>query len=98
VRENDRMMAKLIRLPRLKNGDKSNFGIMKTNCFSVTSYDGDVSATKLVLFPKVARINHSCAPNCHHYWSPKLNCFIVRAVKDIDEVNTTVNRLIHYHQ
>ena len=46
---------------------KTNFGIVKTNCFSVTKE----CETRLVLFPGIARVNHSCLPNCHHYWSNK---------------------------
>ena len=59
---------------------KSNFGIIKTNSFSVTKDE----ETRLVLFPTIARINHSCVPNCHHYWSNKQGCFMIRAVKDIE--------------
>ena len=58
---------------------KSNFGIIKTNSFSV----GKASETKLVLFPIIARINHSCLPNCHHYWSNNKNSFLVRAAQEI---------------
>lgn len=60
---------------------KTNFGIIKTNSFSVNKCD----RTHLVLFPDIARINHSCAPNCHHYWSGQLGKFVVRAVEDIPE-------------
>lgn len=60
-------------------GTKTSFGIIKTNSFSVPQGDG----TSLMLFPTIARINHSCAPNCHHYWTGKTQSFVVRAVQTI---------------
>jgi hypothetical protein len=35
------------------------------------------------LFPKIARINHSCRPNTSYYWSGKLNKRIVYATRKI---------------
>lgn len=35
------------------------------------------------LFPKIARINHSCRPNASYYWSEKLNERIVYATRKI---------------
>jgi hypothetical protein len=35
------------------------------------------------LFPKIARINHSCRPNTSYYWSAKLNKRIVYATRNI---------------
>ncbi|KAH6868592.1 hypothetical protein BKA58DRAFT_197699 [Alternaria rosae] len=35
------------------------------------------------LFPKIARINHSCRPNTSYYWSGKLNKRIVYATRSI---------------
>lgn len=35
------------------------------------------------LFPKIARINHSCRPNTSYYWSGKLNKRIVYATRRI---------------
>ncbi|KAI4643466.1 uncharacterized protein J4E78_009936 [Alternaria triticimaculans] len=35
------------------------------------------------LFPKIARINHSCRPNTSYYWSEKLNKRIVYATRKI---------------
>nr|XP_040574642.1 uncharacterized protein LOC121123582 [Lepeophtheirus salmonis] len=58
---------------------KSNFGIIKTNSFAIAVN----SRTYLGLFPNVARINHSCIPNCHHYWTSKTGKYTVRSVKEI---------------
>jgi secreted trypsin-like serine protease len=46
---------------------KTNYGIVKTNSFSVDITGQD--QTCLALFPTIARLNHSCQPNCNHYWS-----------------------------
>ncbi|KAG9195081.1 hypothetical protein G6011_00201 [Alternaria panax] len=35
------------------------------------------------LFPKIARINHSCRPNTSYYWSEKLNKRVVYATRKI---------------
>ena len=35
--------------------------------------------------PSIARINHSCRPNCHHYHSGRTEEFVVRAVRDVSE-------------
>lgn len=39
-------------------------GIMQTNAFNVDMQDGQGSCHR-ALFPNIARINHSCAPNAH---------------------------------
>ncbi|KAK4507454.1 hypothetical protein PRZ48_001189 [Zasmidium cellare] len=45
-------------------------GIMQTNAFNVNMQDGQGSCHR-ALFPNVARINHSCAPNAHVcFYSP----------------------------
>ena len=79
-------------IPTTTTFRKTNFGIVKTNCFSVTSSNDEdgLSVVSLVLFPRIARINHSCLPNCHHYWSNKAGVFIVRAVKDIEPVSNAL--------
>jgi hypothetical protein len=38
---------------------------------------------KIGLFPKIARINHSCRPNTSYYWNAKLNKRIVYATRKI---------------
>ncbi|KAF2028301.1 SET domain-containing protein [Setomelanomma holmii] len=43
--------------------------IFRTNAYNTGSNIG--------LFPKIARINHSCRPNASYYWSEKLNKRIV---------------------
>jgi hypothetical protein len=37
------------------------------------------------LFPKVARINHSCRPNCGNHWSEKRGERVIYAARDIEE-------------
>lgn len=44
-------------------------GIMQTNAFNVDMQDGQ-GACHRALFPNVARINHSCAPNAHVCFYP----------------------------
>ena len=71
---------------------KTNFGIIKTNSFTVarrrrsdSESDGEKEGTMkksvLALFTSIARVNHSCRPNCHHYHSGKTGEFVVRAVE-----------------
>ncbi len=59
---------------------KTNFGILKTNSFTVRGVDG---ANLLQLFPTIARLNHSCRPNCNHYWSASDGEYCVRASRAI---------------
>lgn len=49
--------------------------IFRTNAYN--------SGTAIGLFPKIARINHSCRPNSSYYWSDKLNKRIVYATRKI---------------
>jgi len=50
--------------------------IFRTNAYN--------SGTEIGLFPKIARINHSCRPNASYYWSEKLNKRIVYATRKIE--------------
>ncbi|KAH9871121.1 hypothetical protein J1614_006695 [Plenodomus biglobosus] len=49
--------------------------IFRTNAYN--------TGTDIGLFPKIARINHSCRPNTSYYWSEKLNKRIVFASRKI---------------
>jgi hypothetical protein len=49
--------------------------IFRTNAYN--------SGTEIGLFPKIARINHSCRPNASYYWSQTLNKRIVYATRRI---------------
>ncbi|CBX99105.1 hypothetical protein LEMA_P083440.1 [Plenodomus lingam JN3] len=49
--------------------------IFRTNAYN--------TGTGIGLFPKIARINHSCRPNTSYYWSEKLNKRIVFASRKI---------------
>jgi len=51
--------------------------IFRTNAYN--------SGDQIGLFPKIARINHSCRPNASYYWSDKLNKRIVYATRKIKE-------------
>jgi hypothetical protein len=50
--------------------------------FRTNAYNTD---TGFGLFPKIARINHSCRPNAAYYWSQKLNQRIIYASRTIKE-------------
>ena len=45
---------------------KTSYGICKTNSFSIDLSD---RRSYLAIFPTISRLNHSCQPNCNHYWS-----------------------------
>lgn len=49
--------------------------IFRTNAYNTDEQIG--------LFPKIARINHSCRPNTSYYWSKKLNRRVVYASREI---------------
>ncbi|KAH6629470.1 hypothetical protein C7974DRAFT_394552 [Boeremia exigua] len=49
--------------------------IFRTNAYNTDEQIG--------LFPKIARINHSCRPNTSYYWSNKLNRRVVYASRKI---------------
>lgn len=51
--------------------------IFRTNAYT--------SGDEVGLFPKIARINHSCRPNLSYYWSTKLNKRIVYATRPINK-------------
>lgn len=51
--------------------------IFRTNAYNTDSQIG--------LFPKIARINHSCRPNTSYYWSQKLNKRVVYASRKIKQ-------------
>ena len=51
---------------------------MKTNSFSIDLSD---QRSYLAIFPTISRLNHSCQPNCNHYWSGRQ--FKVRAIQKI---------------
>jgi hypothetical protein len=59
-----------------ENTQRDTLGtIFRTNAYNT----GD----KFSLFPRIARINHSCRPNSGYYWSEKLNKHIVFATRRI---------------
>lgn len=50
--------------------------------FRNNAYD---TGSEIGLFPKIARINHSCRPNAAYYWNEKLKRRFVYATRDIEE-------------
>jgi len=50
--------------------------------FRNNAYD---TGSEIGLFPKIARINHSCRPNAAYYWSEKLQKRIIYATRVIQE-------------
>lgn len=62
--------------PDDKPGDEL-MSILRSNAYT--------TGNSLGLFPKGARINHSCRPNTSQYWNPQLGRRIVYANRRIDE-------------
>ena len=73
---------------------KTNYGIMKTNSFTIEINVSKVVISpshkrkiikvienRLALFPKISRLNHSCQPNCNHYWCGQAGKFMIRAIR-----------------
>lgn len=66
--------------------------IFRTNAYNTDSQIG--------LFPKIARINHSCRPNTSYYWSAKLNKRVVyasRPIKKGEEFSVSYIGLLSTH-
>ena len=61
---------------------QKKWGVKITVDFQSPCSSGDVIC---VCPPIIARINHSCRPNCHHYHSGRTGEFVVRAVRDVSE-------------
>jgi hypothetical protein len=59
-----------------QGGDVLGF-IFRTNAYNTGSGVG--------LFPRIARINHSCRPNAAYYWNEKLQKRIVYVIREIAE-------------
>lgn len=73
---------------------KTNYGIMKTNSFTIEITVSKVvispaqkrkiikvNENRLALFPNISRLNHSCQPNCNHYWCGQAGKFMIRAIR-----------------
>jgi hypothetical protein len=66
--------------------------IFRTNAYNTDEQIG--------LFPKIARINHSCRPNTSYYWSKALNKRVVyasRAIKRGEEFSVSYIGLLSTH-
>jgi hypothetical protein len=67
--------------------------IFRTNAYNTDQQIG--------LFPKIARINHSCRPNTSYYWNSKLNKRVVyanRQIKRGEEFSVSYIGLLSGHQ
>lgn len=77
------------RLPGEGDGDR-NMVIFRSNAYTLT--DGTIA-----MFPKIARINHSCRPSAANIWSPASGLRIIWAARDIqpgEEVTVTYAPLL----
>ncbi|KAF9208141.1 hypothetical protein BGZ49_009694 [Haplosporangium sp. Z 27] len=54
------------------------FGIIKTNALPLGEHAKDAAVYRII-----SRINHSCAPNVHHTWSPDKEMEYIHAIGDI---------------
>lgn len=69
--------------------------------FRTNAYIIGTNNTELGLFPKGARINHSCRPNSSQFWNDKLKKRVVYALKRIEEgeeIFATYIPLLHSHE
>jgi hypothetical protein len=58
------------------------------------------SGKEIGLFPRIARINHSCRPNASYFWNEQLNRRVVYATRSIDpgeEIFVSYIPLLHSH-
>lgn len=60
--------------------------VFQGNAFNVPTVDAQGKQTvKRALFPTVARLNHSCAPNAHSYFNHVTNSMDVHTLSDVRE-------------
>ncbi|KAI1877254.1 uncharacterized protein JN550_001326 [Neoarthrinium moseri] len=82
------------RLPSEQESDEHrNMFIFRSNAYTLT--DGTVA-----MFPKIAKINHSCRPNAANVWSEASGLRIIWAARDIqagEEVTVTYAPLLKSH-
>jgi len=72
-------------------GNPTAEGIFRTNAFPMGVKGSG-------LFPKIARINHSCNPNVHLAWNPNIHkkaVFASRDIKEGEEILTTYIQLFY---
>lgn len=68
-----------------ENNQSHLLTILRSNAYNT-------GADRIGLFPKTARINHSCRPNAGNWWSEKTEERVIYAMGDIDEgVEITVS-------
>lgn len=69
--------------------------IFRTNAYLIGPNNTDMA-----LFPKGARINHSCRPNTSHFWSEKLNkrtVYVTKRIEPGEEITATYVHLLQSH-
>lgn len=75
------------------NANDTLMAIMRSNAYT--------TGNSLGLFPKGARINHSCRPNTSQYWNPQQGRRIVyanRRIEEGEEFFATYIPLLHGHE
>ena len=60
-------------------GGRSAHQIWKENAFRILDQD---DGAFIAVFARIARINHSCAPNCHCAWNKRLRRQTIHALRD----------------
>lgn len=66
----------------LHGGERTLMGTWLTNALPI-NYEGNSETEEAAVFPRIARINHTCLPNCHHEWNPALQMETVHALREI---------------
>lgn len=77
--------------------DSVNYNVLNA-IFRSNAY---VSGDRIGLFPRIARINHSCRPNTSYFWDAKLNRRIVFATRRIqkgEELSVSYISLLAAHE
>ncbi|KAH8655444.1 hypothetical protein BX600DRAFT_69010 [Xylariales sp. PMI_506] len=81
------------RLPQEADSSNKNLFIFRSNAYTLGS-------GQIAMFPKIARINHSCKPNAGGIWSEASDQRIIVAARDIypgEEVTVTYIPLLRLH-
>lgn len=56
-----------------------------SHLMSIFRTNANINYEKIGIFPKIARINHSCRPNAGNAWSDSRNARVIYAYRDIEE-------------
>lgn len=61
------------------------YSAIKSFCINSTRLGSSRGSSKRGLFMKGSRFNHSCRPNCHHYWDQEQGMMLFTATREIDD-------------